>query len=126
MSWQTYVDQSLVGSGKMTYAAIHGLDGNPWATSAGLSISPDEAKKIIAGFSNPSGFYATGLFAGKTKYLFIKGDDTTLIGKKEDTGISIYKTEKTIVIGIYGPGQQAGDCNNVVCNVGQYLKSLSY
>ena len=39
MSWQAMVDTSLLGSGQVTKAAIHGLNGSPWATSAGFSVS---------------------------------------------------------------------------------------
>lgn len=38
MSWQSYIDTQLVGTGAMTTAAIHGLDGNPWATSPALAV----------------------------------------------------------------------------------------
>jgi profilin len=38
MSWQAYVDTNLVGTGKLTLAAIHGHDGNVWATSKGLAV----------------------------------------------------------------------------------------
>ena len=38
MSWQTYVDSNLVGSGKVQKACIFGLDGSPWASSAGFSV----------------------------------------------------------------------------------------
>ncbi len=39
MSWQAYVDQSLLGTKQVACAAIHGLDGNPWATSHGFAVS---------------------------------------------------------------------------------------
>lgn len=38
MSWQTYVDSNLVGTGKLNQAAIHGHNGGLWATSAGFSV----------------------------------------------------------------------------------------
>ena len=38
MSWQAYIDQSLLGSKNVVKAAIHGHDGNPWATSAGFAV----------------------------------------------------------------------------------------
>jgi profilin len=42
MSWQAYVDQNLVGTKKVVQAAIHGHDGNVWATSAGLKVRSNE------------------------------------------------------------------------------------
>ncbi len=38
MSWQAYVDSNLVGTKKITKAAIHGHDGSLWATSKGFSV----------------------------------------------------------------------------------------
>ncbi|RKO83682.1 hypothetical protein BDK51DRAFT_37631 [Blyttiomyces helicus] len=36
--WMAYVDTNLVGTKKITRAAIHGLDGSLWATSKGFSV----------------------------------------------------------------------------------------
>jgi hypothetical protein len=38
MSWQSYVDDHLVGSGSVTKACIVGLDGSVWATTPGLTV----------------------------------------------------------------------------------------
>ena len=38
MSWQGYVD-NLIATQTMTAVGIFGLDGNPWATSAGFPVS---------------------------------------------------------------------------------------
>lgn len=39
MSWQSYVDTNLVGTGNVTSAAIVGLKGGVWAASAGFTVS---------------------------------------------------------------------------------------
>ena len=41
MSWQQYVDGSLVGSGHVTKAAIVGKDGSIWAKTEGWVIEND-------------------------------------------------------------------------------------
>jgi hypothetical protein len=51
MSWQQYVDSNLVGTKKVTKAAIHGLDGSVWATSKGFNVKP------VTLFFNPLGFH---------------------------------------------------------------------
>lgn len=38
MSWQGYVDTNLVGTGKVSNAAIIGLKGGVWATSPGFNV----------------------------------------------------------------------------------------
>lgn len=39
MSWQSYVDTNLVGTGNVTQAAIIGLKGGVWASSSGFTVS---------------------------------------------------------------------------------------
>lgn len=39
MSWQSYVDTNLVGTGNVTSAAIVGLKGGVWAASTGFTVS---------------------------------------------------------------------------------------
>jgi hypothetical protein len=48
MSWQEYVDNNLIGTNQVSQAAIYGLNGAAWATSAGFQVStppspPDES-----------------------------------------------------------------------------------
>ena len=39
MAWQEYVDDNLIKSRGVTAAGIYDLDGNPWAYSAGFTVS---------------------------------------------------------------------------------------
>jgi profilin len=38
MSWQSYVDDQLIGTGHVSKAVITGLDGSIWAVSSGFSV----------------------------------------------------------------------------------------
>lgn len=38
MSWQSYVDDHLIGTGHVTQGAICGVDGSLWAASAGFDV----------------------------------------------------------------------------------------
>ncbi len=38
MSWQSYVDDQLLGTGHVQSASIVGLDGSLWATSSNLQV----------------------------------------------------------------------------------------
>ena len=62
-------------------AAIHGIDGNPWATSAGFNVAQAEAAKMVAGFTSADGLYS-GIHAGGTKFMFLRADDTQIQGKQ--------------------------------------------
>ena len=47
MSWQQYVDESLLGTKFVTKAAIHGLnDGQKWATTPGFDVSSIPILKV--------------------------------------------------------------------------------
>ena len=38
MNWQKFVDDSLLGTGQVAKAAIHGIDGSRYAASAGFVV----------------------------------------------------------------------------------------
>ncbi|CAG8810397.1 4219_t:CDS:2, partial [Racocetra fulgida] len=61
MSWQTYIDDTLLGSGKIAQAAIYGLDGTLWASSAGFNPSAEEVKTIIESFNDVQKVQANGI-----------------------------------------------------------------
>jgi len=83
MSWQSYVDDHLIASGAVTKAAIVGVGGETWATSAGFSVSDTEAKALVTGFTDASGLQAGGIMVGGEKYMFIKCESgKEIIGKK--------------------------------------------
>jgi profilin len=73
MSWQSYIDSNLIATKKVCKAAIHGLDGNVWASSTGFSVAPTEITSLISAFKDASGIRASGLRIGGVKvkiYLF--------------------------------------------------------
>lgn len=39
MSWQSYVDNNLVATGKVSKGAIFGLDGSTWAITPGFEVN---------------------------------------------------------------------------------------
>lgn len=55
----------------------------PRARACARQVSPDEAKALIAGFSDATALQANGIFANKEKYMFIKcTDGKEILGKK--------------------------------------------
>jgi len=127
MSWQGYIDQSLLSTGKVSKAAIHGHDGNPWATSAGFSVSQTEVLKAIEAYTDPSNVQASGLYIGGVKYTFLRNFENEIYGKKgSDNGCCIVKTPKAVIIGIYEAGMQGGEANKVVGALGDFLKTNGY
>jgi profilin len=81
MSWQDYIDDSLIASGNVSGGALIGLDGNLWARSETLSrISREEIDNLIKGFT-PEGLLQlrnNGCFIAQEKYMVIKGAKTVI------------------------------------------------
>jgi len=127
MSWQSYVDQSLLSTGKVSKAAIHGHDGNVWATSTGFAVTQDEVKKIVEAYKDPTGIQANGLFLAGVKYTYLRSMDNEIYCKKgSDNGCCIVKTPQAVIVGVYEAGMQGGDANKVVGALGDYLKNSGY
>lgn len=121
MSWQSYVDDQMVGTGQIRSAAIIGLDGTIMASSAGYTLKPGEATAIINLFKNPANVFASGVTVAGTKFMGIKGDDRSIYGKKGATGVMLVKTGQTILLGYYDATQQPGNAANAVEKLGDYL-----
>eukprot|EP00013_Stygamoeba_regulata_P021641 CAMPEP_0177650844 /NCGR_PEP_ID=MMETSP0447-20121125/12184_1 /TAXON_ID=0 /ORGANISM="Stygamoeba regulata, Strain BSH-02190019" /LENGTH=126 /DNA_ID=CAMNT_0019153791 /DNA_START=105 /DNA_END=485 /DNA_ORIENTATION=- len=126
MSWQTYVDQQLVGTGHVTQAAIIGHDGNVWAASAGFSLKPGEGKGVCANFADPSKAFANGITVSGNKYLAIKADDRSCYGKRGAGGCVTVKTGQAVLIGVYDEKIQPGQAATAVERLGDYLIENGY
>ena len=46
MSWQSYVDDHLIGTGHVVQGAICGVDGAIWAASAGFNVRPRASSPV--------------------------------------------------------------------------------
>ncbi|EPZ31778.1 Profilin conserved site domain-containing protein [Rozella allomycis CSF55] len=126
MSWQAYVDSQLLATKKVTKAAIHGHDGNVWATSAGFSVNNTEMATLIAAFKDPSGIRANGLRIGSVKYIALRADDRSIYGKSGSSGVVCVKTKQTILIGTYDDPIQPGEATKVVENLADFLINSAY
>jgi len=125
MSWDQYV-KNLTGSGSVTKAAICGHDGSVWAQSTGFNIKPDEVKKLVDGCKKPDALRQNGLTVGGTRFIYLQSDDSQIQGKKDQTGISVAKAGKCLVIGTYANGQQPGNCRMQVERIRDYLVGAGY
>ncbi|KAG1786933.1 profilin [Suillus plorans] len=133
MSWQAYVDNNLVGTKKVTQAAILGKAGGVWAKSSDITISAEEQKAITAAFTNKAAVQASGFRIANQKYFFLSsdtyGDDPDLIvvqGKKQTDGAVLAQTKQAILVVTYIYPQTAQDAGLLVTNLGAYLASQRY
>ncbi|KXN73393.1 profilin-2 [Conidiobolus coronatus NRRL 28638] len=126
MSWQAYVDTSLIGTGKVSKAAIIGHDGNTWATSAGFTVSPAEGAAIANGYTDANSIRGSGIHLNGEKYFTLRADDRSIYGKQGNNGVSIVKTTQAILIGVYESPIQPGESATEVEKLADYLISVGY
>jgi len=130
MSWQSYVDQTLVGSGKPDAAAIFSIDGKSvWASSAGFVIKPEEIETLVKAYGEDKQLQdlaGTGFHIGGVKYLTILSADRSIYGKQGKTGIVCVKTKQAILVAHYGEAVQPGQAATTVEKLADYLIGVGY
>lgn len=129
MSWQAYIDESLVSSGNVAYGAIFGLDGSLWARSEQLArITMDEIKALVGAFTDSglNSLRANGCFIAGDKYMVIRGDNRSLYIKRGQGGAAAVQTNQCVILGIYTDGMVVGQCNSAVEKLADYLIESGY
>jgi len=132
MSWQTYVEgpTSLVGYGKLTYAAIISAAGDSnWASTTGFDLQPDEAKNLASSIDSLNKeLYTTGFYAGKMKFkcILVDDDTKTILGKKDKEGLVVIKSKQCIFVGYHPATIDTRDARAAVQGVVDYLKGTGY
>ncbi|KAL2153179.1 hypothetical protein VTH82DRAFT_4334 [Thermothelomyces myriococcoides] len=134
MSWQAYVDSSLVGSGHIDKAVIISAAGDSiWAQSAGFTPSTDELKNIaaIAGEEGKGGpatdkAYSDGFHVAGERYIAFNVADRHIYGRQGKAGVAIVKTKQAILIGHYSEGIHPGNATQTVEALADYLTAQGY
>ncbi|KAL6884174.1 profilin [Trichoderma longibrachiatum] len=131
MSWQAFVDTSLVATGHVAKGAIISIAGDSaWATSPSLTIQPAEMKviaDIVSGNEAASDkARAEGLYIAGTRYVVTRVDDGNIYARAGREGVAISASKQAIVIGIHNEGQQAGNATLVVSALADHLKNTGY
>ncbi|KAI9736343.1 MAG: profilin, required for normal timing of actin polymerization in response to thermal stress [Cirrosporium novae-zelandiae] len=130
MSWQAYVDSSLVGTGNVDKAAIFNSEGTSvWASSPGFVVEKSEITEIVDAYKDKSevkGVQSQGLHVGKERYVVIKADDRSLYGKKGKEGIVVVKTQQALLVTHYPETVQPGAAANTVEQLADYLIGVGY
>ncbi|KZO90800.1 Profilin/allergen [Calocera viscosa TUFC12733] len=126
MSFQAYVDVQLVGTGKITRAAIIGIAGGVWGISGGYYLTPAEQKSIISAFDTPKAVYASGLILNKRKFLATYADDQKFYGLKGGEGCVLVKTTQAVIVAEYDDPSQAAEVKVIVEKLGEYFKNIGY
>lgn len=131
MSWQAYVDSSLVGTGHIDKATIISAAGDSvWATTSGFTLKPEEMKNIVA-ILNATGdavdkAHAEGVHVGGERFVVTKIEERSLYCRQGRTGIIAVKTKQAVLVGHYGEGIQAGNAAQTIEALADYLIKAGY
>lgn len=129
MSWQAYIDTSLVGSGHVDKGAIYGLNGGGlWAATPGFDVSPEELKILTDALesNNYDNLHKDGLIIAGTRYVLLRGEGRSIIARQGKDGIVIAKTKKAILIAHHNKDMIACNCSITVEGLADYLEDLGY
>ncbi|KAI0459267.1 profilin [Xylaria acuta] len=137
MSWQQYIDTSLVGSGHIDQAAIVSAAGDSiWARSSSFNPSPDELKTIVAVLHGAADdkndqtqvakAQAEGLHVATDRYVVARIDGRSIYARKGRTGVAIAKTKQAFIIAHHGETQTAGNATSTTEALADYLIKVGY
>jgi len=130
MSWQAYVDQSLVGTGNIDKAIICDITGKTiWAATPGFSIPEGERKVIVESFSdtsNPKAVVEHGIHINGEKFITLDSDNESLKAKKGKEGIIVIKTTQALLIGHHPADVQTTVAYSSVAELAEYLIKVGY
>ncbi|KAJ4808559.1 Profilin [Rhynchospora pubera] len=120
MSWENYVQWSLIDPG-LTSAAIVGHDGNLFAASQSFSYDKEEIQAILPGLEDPDTLMGKSISLGGTQYSIIKSDRAMVIGAAGSKGVCITKTTQAFIIGICDKPVGVGKCSAIVEKLANHL-----
>jgi len=126
MSWQTYIDEQLMGSGLVEKAIIAGHDGTVWARSENINPSPEELSKIASSFADHAPLTMSGVYLGGEKYVYLSGSDRVIRCKKGKSGVHAMKTLQAVLIAVFTEPVQHPQVAAIVEALGEYLINLQY
>ncbi|KAF2267894.1 Profilin/allergen [Lojkania enalia] len=130
MSWQAYVDQSLVGTGNIDKGIIcDATDKTIWAATPGFSIPDAELQVIVDSFTDKSptkNVIEHGVKINGEKYMTIESTEDSLKAKKGKEGIIVIKTAKALLIGHHPEEVQTTNAYSSVAELAEYLIKVGY
>ncbi|KOS17620.1 Profilin [Escovopsis weberi] len=131
MSWQQYVDSSLVASGHVDKAAlVSGAGDSIWAQSTGFQPLLPELKIIADILNNNQAAkdkaFADGLNVAGVRYVMARADDRSIYARQKKDGICITKSKQAIIIAHHNEQQVAGNASSTVESLADYLIKMNY
>ncbi|MER5647732.1 profilin [Streptosporangium sp. NPDC002524] len=129
--WQTYVDDSLIGSGHIDQAGIYSLtDEVFYALSPGFDPTPEEMRVIVGIVTGDEAVkdraFGDGLHVAGNRYILTKAEDRSIYARSGRTGITVAKANRTVIVGHHPETAVAGNANSTVESLADYLTGQGY
>ncbi|CAO3625814.1 unnamed protein product [Cunninghamella echinulata] len=127
MSWQQFIEQPLLSSGKLDQAAIYNSEKNEiLASSPGFSLINNEYIDLVNGFTDPAPLSSNGFYINGVKYFTIYSDNQSIRGKSSQGGVATAKCKIAIIIGTYGNNVSPGEADLTIERFCDYLTDNLY
>lgn len=130
-NFQTYVDDSLLGTGHIDHAGIYSLtDEVFWALSAGFTPSPEEMGVIVGIVKGDEAVkdraFSDGLYVAGNRYILTRAESRSIYARSGRTGIAVAKANRTVIVGHHPETAMAGNANSAVESLADYLIGQGY
>ncbi|MGW1769105.1 profilin [Streptomyces sp. NPDC002073] len=130
MSWQSYVDTSLISGGTVDKGVIvNKADGQLWATTPGFEVTPEEARVLIAAMPKTnadSPLFATGVILAGEKYICVTHDEDGVYGRIAKTGVVCVETNQALIIAHHPETVERPVAIKTVAALADYLKGVGH
>lgn len=124
--WQRYVDDDLIGSGKITRAVIVELGGGILAASPGYTLHPEEQRDLSTAFQNLTRVQNNGIRLVGQKFFVLQATDTIIYAKKQADGVNVVKTKQTVIAAEYAAPTQPMEAAAVLHSLAEQLVSAGH
>lgn len=87
-------------------------------------MTPDQVIKLVTSITGETTtLKRAGIKVANESYILLRDDrGRSVYGRKgADAGVCVVKTKRAVLIGVYGPGVQPGNCNAVMEKMADYL-----
>jgi profilin len=99
---QSYVDRDLVGSRRVSKAAIFTLsDNKSVAASSGFSLGSIELQRIREGFDTPLTVRTRGIVVAGTNYTVVRADSREICAMRGAVGCVCARSTKHFLVALY-------------------------
>jgi len=120
-SWIQYIQQ-LHATGHVRSAVIGGHDGTVWGQTKSMNCNHTEVASLVTGFDDADHLRASGILLGGEKFMFLRADESMIVGKKGAGGLIAFKTRQAVIAAAYDGTMSSAQCSRQLLTVATVLR----